>query len=126
MDHLEFGRYLTVQRELRGMSREEVGAQTKIPPSILTALETGQAERLPARVFVINYIKAYAKAIGLEPDEAVLRFEEIYTGSHTALTPVEQERRRKTRAWKTLVSLVLALAAVAAVIVYLQLRGGAQ
>lgn len=106
------------------MTREEVGRQTKIPASLLVALETGQAERLPARVFVVNYVRAYAQALGLEPDEAVLRFEEIYTGSHTALTPVEQERRRKSRAYRILALVVVALALGVGALVFLQHGGG--
>lgn len=122
MDHAEFGKYLAQQRELRGMTREEVSARTKIPPSILLALESGQAERLPERVFVVNYVRAYAQVIGLAPDEAVLRYEEIYTGSNTVLSPVELERRRKKRAWSILVLLLLALAVAVGALVWLNHR----
>lgn len=111
MDHTDFGKYLAQQRELRGMSRDEVAEKTKIPPSLLLALESGQAERLPERVFVLNYVRAYAQVIGLSPEEAVLRYEEIYTGSNTVLSPVELERRRKKSAWGILVLVVLAGAA---------------
>lgn len=124
MDHAEFGKYLTQQRELRGMSREDVAAKTRIPPSVLMALETGQAERLPERVFVLNYIRAYAQTIGLAPEEAVLRYEEIYTGASTVLSPVELERRRKTRAWTILVALLLVGAAAVGLLVWLSGQKG--
>jgi cytoskeletal protein RodZ len=121
VDHDEFGKYLAQQRELRGMSRDEVADATRIPPSLLLALETGQKERLPERIFVLNYVRSYAKVIGLSPEEAVLRYEEIYTGSHTALTPAEQERRRRRHAWK--VVLILAIGAAAGITVLWFLRG---
>jgi cytoskeletal protein RodZ len=111
VDHLEFGRYLSQQRELRGMSREDVAARTKIPSSLLVALENGEAERLPERVFVANYVRAYAQVIGLAPEEAVLRYEEIYTGSNTVLSPIELERRRRHQAWRMLGFLLLLVAA---------------
>ena len=78
------------------MSREEISRQTKIPPSLVAALEEGQMERLPARIFVLNYIRAYARVIGLEPEEAVLRYEEVDKAT-PAPTPaaLEQERRRR-------------------------------
>jgi hypothetical protein len=79
-DHLGFGRYLAQQRELRGLSREEVSRVTKISPSLIAALEEGQIERLPARVFVLNYIRAYAQVIGLSPEEALLRYQEMDQG----------------------------------------------
>ncbi|MET0401105.1 MAG: helix-turn-helix domain-containing protein, partial [Cystobacter sp.] len=42
MDYVEFGKYLSQQRELRGLSRDEVSRVTKISPSLLAALEEGQ------------------------------------------------------------------------------------
>lgn len=77
MDYADFGRYLAQQRELRGVSRADVASATKIPANLIAALETGQVERLPERIFVVNYIRAYAQVIGMESQDAVLRFEEI-------------------------------------------------
>ncbi len=98
MDYLDFGRYLTQQRELRGLSRQDVVKATRIPGSIITALEEGQVERLPGRVFVLNYIRAYATTIGVAADEALLRYEEIDKTLQTAPPPQALERQRKTRA----------------------------
>lgn len=112
MDYLDFGRYLVQQRELRGLSRDEVAAATKIPMGLIVALETGQVERLPGRVFVLNYIRAYARAIGLEQEEAVLRFEEMDKTLNTQPPPPALERERKKRALLQLGG-VVALIAVA-------------
>jgi cytoskeletal protein RodZ len=86
-DFADFGKYLTQQRELRGLSREDVSGSTRIPLALVGALEEGELDRLPARVFVKNYIRAYAEEIGLSPDEAVLRFEEI----EQELSPAPEE-----------------------------------
>ena len=75
--YLQFGRYLQVQRELRGLSVDDVARQTKIPPTLIGALEAGQSERFPERIFVLNYIRSYANSVGLSPDDAVNRFHEI-------------------------------------------------
>jgi cytoskeletal protein RodZ len=83
VDYADFGRYLAQQRELRGVSRADVASATKIPANLIAALETGQVERLPERVFIVNYIRAYAQVIGMESQEAVLRFEEIDKRIHT-------------------------------------------
>ncbi len=110
MDHVEFGKYLSQQRELRGLSRDEVSRVTKISPSLIAALEDGQVERLPSRVFVLNYIRAYATVIGLAPEEAVLRYEEVDKAT-PAPTPaaLEQERRRRAYVGLTVMLLVLVL-----------------
>lgn len=119
MDYAEFGKYLAQQRELRGMSREDVSTKTKIPKSVLMALEMGEKERLPERIFVLNYVRAYATVIGLSPEDAVLRFEEIYTGGHTLVSPVEQERRRRNRAWVVLAGIVLLIVGAIGAFVWL-------
>lgn len=123
MDHGEFGKYLQQQRELRGMSRADVSARTKIPGSVLQALEGGQAERLPDRVFVLNYVRAYAQVIGISPEEAVLRYQEI-SSVPAELSPAELERRRRKRAWGILGGLVLAIALVAVGLLLWQQRSG--
>lgn len=115
MDYADFGRYLSQQRELRGLSREEVSRATRIPLALIVALEDGQVDRLPARVFVLNYIRAFARAIGLEPEEAVLRFEELDGTVKTALPPAALERARRQRAWLILAGVVAVLAAAAVV-----------
>ncbi len=109
MDHVEFGKYLSQQRELRGLSRDEVSRVTKISPSLIAALEEGQVERLPARVFVVNYIRSYASVIGLAPEEAILRYDEVDKATPEP-SPVVLERERRRRAWLALaVLLVVAL-----------------
>jgi len=108
VDYVEFGKYLSQQRELRGLSRDEVSRVTKISPSLITALEEGQVERLPGRVFVVNYVRAYAQVIGLEPDEAVLRYEEVDKAT-PEVSPVVLERERRRRAWFILAGVLLVL-----------------
>lgn len=72
-----FGRYLIRERELRGMTLQQVADTTRIGASNLKALEQDDQSRLPARVFVLGYIRAYAQAIGLDADQAVLRYDEL-------------------------------------------------
>jgi cytoskeletal protein RodZ len=98
VDYVDFGKYLAQQRELRGMSRDDISRATKIPPSLIVALEEGQVERLPARIFVVNYVRAYASVIGLAPDEAVLRYEEVDKAT-PAPSPAALEKERRKRAW---------------------------
>ncbi|WP_426751463.1 helix-turn-helix domain-containing protein [Myxococcus sp. Y35] len=108
MDHVEFGKYLSQQRELRGLSRDDVARETKIPPTLIAALEAGQVERLPSRIFVVNYIRAYAQVIGMSPDDAVLRYEEV-DKSVPAPSPAQLEKERRKRAYAGLSVLVAAL-----------------
>jgi cytoskeletal protein RodZ len=115
-DFSDFGRFLSQQRELRGLSRDEVAKATRIPPTLIAALEDGQSERLPERVFVVNYIRSYATTVGLEPDEVLNRFHEIPgTLPPTEQSPkvLEQARRKSALFVAMVVGAVVVLAMIA-------------
>lgn len=114
MDHQDFGKYLQQQRALRGLSLDDVARETKISESLLRALEGGQVERLPGRIFVLNYVRAYAQVIGLNPEETVLRYEEIDKTAQSLPPPAALERQRVKKALIQLVIVVLLLAVGAA------------
>jgi hypothetical protein len=59
-----FGQYLLRERELRGLSLQQVSDTTRILAGNLKALEADDLDRLPARVFVLGYIRAYARPSG--------------------------------------------------------------
>lgn len=124
MTHTEFGRYLSRQRELRGLSRDEITRVTKIPPTLLEALEEGEVERLPGRVFVLRYVRAYAEVIGLEPNETVLRYEEVEpSSSEPAPTPRPAlTTSRARRPWASRALLLLAAVGAMLLIAWLTLR----
>ncbi len=121
MDYADFGRYLAQQRELRGVSRSDVASVTKIPLNLLAALETGDVDRLPERIFVLNYIRAYAQVIGMESQEAVLRFEEIDRTVRTErdAAAASQGNRTPRLAWPVI--LIAAILVVA--ITFLAMKG---
>lgn len=111
-DYLAFGRYLEHHRELKGLSVEAIARQTKIPPTLVAALESGQAERFPERVFLLNYIRSYATAVGLAPDEALGRFQEIPEAPRAeTFDPAALETDRLARAsaamWSTIAAVLL-------------------
>lgn len=100
-----FGHYLARERELRGMSLQQIAEQTRIGAGNLKALEQDDRARLPARVFVLGYIRAYAQAIGLNADEAVLRYEE----QSQQAVPAEAETGKRSKAGR-LIALAAAVA----------------
>ncbi len=66
------GSWLTRQRELRGISREELSALTRLPMRSLERLETGAFDGQQDG-FVRGFVRTVAVAIGLDPDDAVAR-----------------------------------------------------
>jgi cytoskeletal protein RodZ len=76
MDREHFGSFLRRQREARGMSLAELSRATKIKETNLQLLEDAALEALPARVFVVGYIGAYARAVGADEREAMARLKQ--------------------------------------------------
>ena len=67
----EFGDKFRKEREKQHISLEEVANDTKISSRMLLAIEEEQFDRLPGGVFNKGFIRAYAKYIGLNEDQAV-------------------------------------------------------
>ena len=105
-----FGHYLAGLREQRVRELGELARATRIPASLLQALEYGDAERLPDRVFVANFLRAYAAELGLRQDELEGRFYGAY-GRAAEEDPAVLERERQRRArWQAGGVLLIGLA----------------
>ena len=72
-----FGRWLHQERELRGLARDEVAHLSKLGPAVIDALESGDPDRMPPQGYVFGYLRAYAAVVGLDPDDVVLRWQEV-------------------------------------------------
>jgi len=108
-----FGLYLADLRVQRGRELGELSRTTRIPETLLQALEYGDAERLPDRVFVANFLRAYAEELGLRQDDLELRFYGAY-GRPAEQDPAVLERARQRRArWQAVGVLVVALLGLA-------------
>ncbi len=68
------GAYLKSIRLENGISLEAVSGATKIGIDHLLHIEMDYHEKLPAEVFVKGFLRAYAKAIGLDDDEVIRRY----------------------------------------------------
>ena len=73
-----FGARLRQRREGQQIALGTIAEQTKIKQSLLEALERGDVSQWPSGIFRRAFIRAYAHAIGLEPDVVVREFLEIY------------------------------------------------
>jgi len=69
-----FGARLRAQREDRHVALATIAEQTKIKQSLLDELERDDVSHWPPGIFRRSYIRAYAQAIGLDPDSIVREF----------------------------------------------------
>jgi transcriptional regulator with XRE-family HTH domain len=58
-------------RQARGLTLQDVAAVTKLSPRVLTTIELGAFEALPPGVMGRAHIRAYARAVGLDPDDVL-------------------------------------------------------
>jgi cytoskeleton protein RodZ len=69
-----FGEHLRREREMRGVSLDEIVKSTKISRRLLQALEDEQFDLLPGGIFNRSYVRAYAKCVGIDEDQAVAEY----------------------------------------------------
>ena len=81
----DIGAALKAAREFRGLSLQDVSDATRIRRTYLAAVEDMRLEELPSRPFTLGYIKAYAKHLDLDPDQAVRAQRELLTPMHLGI-----------------------------------------
>jgi transcriptional regulator with XRE-family HTH domain len=66
------------ERERRQIALSSIAANTKISAGLFEALERGDVSRWPTGIYRRSFIRAYAKAIGLDADETAREFLEVF------------------------------------------------
>jgi hypothetical protein len=66
------------ERERRQIPLSSISANTKISAGLFEALERGDVSRWPSGIFRRSFIRAYASAIGLDPDATAREFLEQF------------------------------------------------
>jgi cytoskeletal protein RodZ len=67
----KFGDKLRRERELRGVTLDEIAEATKIGTRSLRALEEERFDQLPGGIFNKGFVRAYARFLGLDEEQAV-------------------------------------------------------
>ena len=131
-----FGENLRREREARGISLDEISETTKISVRLLQAIENEEFDRLPGGVFNVNFVRQYARQVGLDEDRIVGDFRAMTaepeeaavvqrpgTSSPEWTVPSspeyewDRERRNRMRAWGTMGLAAVALAAATFLVV---------
>lgn len=94
----ELGQQLREARLQKGMSLDDVQEVTKIRKRYLEAIEAGDYKVLPGSFYVRAFIKTYAEAVGLNPDELLEGHKQDVPKPEPEATmePVMQKRATRT------------------------------
>jgi cytoskeletal protein RodZ len=112
------GERLRAAREEKGLTLEDVAAQTRIPQRHLESIESASWDDLPAPTYTIGFAKSYASAVGLDRTEIGEQLREEmggqrFTASHSEVIEAADPARTMPK-W-------LVITAVAAIIVLILL-----
>ncbi|NKE20110.1 helix-turn-helix domain-containing protein [Neoroseomonas oryzicola] len=77
------GEDLREARLTLGASVEDMAERLRINRRYIHALEEGRIKDLPGPAYAVGFVRSYAAALGLDPDEAVRRFRDVTGGAAT-------------------------------------------
>jgi len=79
-----FGERMQREREMRGITLEEIAEATKIGTRSLRALEAQEFSKLPGGIFNKGFVRAYAKYLGIDEEQAVADYSEALAEAQAA------------------------------------------
>jgi transcriptional regulator with XRE-family HTH domain len=86
-----FGPNLRRLRIQRGVSLEQIAEATKVSVSLWAGLERNDVSRWPTGIYARSYMRAYAAAIGEDPDATVDEFCRWFPQGDRRLGPTVRE-----------------------------------
>jgi cytoskeleton protein RodZ len=111
-----FGESLRREREMRGVTLEEISATTKINLRLLQALEAEDFAKLPGGLFTRSFLRAYAGYLGLDAERILAEYQlvapptpEVVSKAHvTPLVPGRRAALTRFVPWLVAISLLTA------------------
>ncbi len=99
------GKYLKAEREIQKLSLQEAANFTKIREPLLKTIEEDGYELLPHSLYVKGFLITYARYLGLDPNEVILRYQKylkdvgICQQKEIRALPAVLSPKKKIRAW---------------------------
>jgi len=121
------GAALRRARESLDLDVHDIALATRVRAAYIAALEDNDLDALPASPFAVGYVKAYARALGLDPDVVVARFRREEPQRDTALrAPLGAQLRRGGRFGKLAAAMLAVVAGLASWNLVVRLRSAPQ
>jgi cytoskeleton protein RodZ len=108
-----FGEHLKREREMRGVSLEEISAATRISVKFLEALENEHWAQLPGGIFNRGFIRSVARFLGMDEDGLVAEYA-LETRERPEIAVWTKEPVRPRRNWFAIAGTIAALGLIVA------------
>src|SRR5271157_2980223 len=106
-----FGEGLRREREMRGITLEEISAHTKISIHFLQAIEADDLGKLPGGIYTRNFIRAFARYLGLDEEKVMNEYQSFaHPGRDFDLSRLTSARPTRESRAGTWIGLLLAAA----------------
>lgn len=76
------GELLKSERLKQGLSVQDVAFALKLSSKIITSIESGRLDELPAKTFVRGFVKSYAQMLKIDVDQVMRQFQEEMGSTH--------------------------------------------
>ncbi len=98
-DPQELGAVFYRARMRQNISLEDLEQQTKIRRRFLLAIEEGRFEEVPAEVYLKGFLRSYARAVRLDPEEVVSQYYHLNSSEpdEAEAAPSEEVQRHSVR-----------------------------
>jgi cytoskeletal protein RodZ len=119
------GHFLKREREKKNISLRDVSRNTRVREHLLEAIEADRYDLLPSPTFVKGFLQSYAKYVGLDPNEVVLRFQNVMKGpqKEEPSPPPKEETTQKTKPFWIIGGAVLGGILLILLLIYLTSQG---
>jgi len=84
------------ERERKGIKLEDISMSTKVAGHYLLAIENDQLDQLPGGIIGRGFVRAYAKYVGIDDQDALEEFSAARTLCETAPEPEPEPRIKKS------------------------------
>lgn len=115
---MEVGDILRRARLHYGQSLQDIERTLRIRESQIDAIERGEVDKLPGRVYAIGFVRSYAEYLGLDGDKIVhlfkVQYMDVSPSRKELVFPVAASETRTPPVWLIVVSIVVAVAILAA------------
>jgi cytoskeleton protein RodZ len=121
------GRRLRVHRQAKGLEVERIATQMHLRPAVVEALEQDRYDELPGPVFVIGYLRNYARLVGLDPQPLIEAYRATNPGMEApaprvSTAPAPRPEIGSSHVLVRLVSLALIAGVIALLVLWWQNR----
>ena len=91
---MENRRHLYHARINSRLTLEQIGLRTALSPTVLRNIDNGRYDLLPSGVYARAYIRSFAGAVGVDPEQALAEVEHLLPGTPDPIAAMHEARVR--------------------------------